>query len=803
MYSVAKDMHKEGYDVVLVTSDKDMGQVLDEHTFIYDTFKEELLDPVAFAEKNNFPVAKLPFYFALLGDTSDNIPGVRGIGKKGALELVHQFDTLEELYAHLDKIASARTALETYKDNAFLSRELFLLRYYTCDITAKDVHFNPTLRYRARPLFVKLNFKSLLKDLGPAADPLPMHEGGRQISLFDNPASDSTDALKKKESKFHFKKVTSAADLHELVTALKEKKIFGIDTETTGIKPISDPMVGLSFATEEGKAWYVPFGHKVPEEQLGQTEIFEVLRPILEDPGYKKIMHNASFDVAVLRHAGILLRGVLFDTMLAARLINLPGQSAGLKELSERFLGESMLTYGEVVSNRGYRNFSYVPLNEATEYAAADAHQTLLLYPVLQKLLEKEGLATLFAEIEQPLQNILLAMEQEGIYLDRDELASLGKKILCELIELEDTIIQSTGPQFAGINLNSPKQVQNLLFQELKLPTQKKSAKGSFSTDSAVLKELAKLHPVPGMIAKYRELAKLKNTYIDALPTYVDPVTGRIHTSFNQSSVATGRLSSSEPNLQNIPTGTDDYGSEIRAAFKPRPDELFISADYSQIELRVMAYLSQDPVLKKAFIQSEDIHRQTAARLFGVEPEAVTHQQRQIGKRINFSVLYGMTPYGLSQDLGIPLNEAKKYIETYFEQYPEVKVWMERTVEQAKELGYVSTLYGRRRYVRGLYEANKALYQEAVRVTVNTPVQGTAADLMKIGMVKLAASYARENIPAQIVLQIHDELLISVKKGFEAQAEETARNVLSGIVDWDIPLEVTTRIGTDWKEVTK
>lgn len=813
MYSVAQDLKKEGYDVVIISSDKDMGQMLDEHTFIYDAFKDETHDTVTFAQKMGFGVEKLPFYFALLGDSSDNIPGVRGIGKKGALDLVQQYDSLEQVYAHLDQVMPnrARLALETYKDNAFLSRDLFLLQYHVCDLKVEDVRFYPEKWVGARPLFAELNFKSLLADMGPAqAAPVSQvasHNSSGQMSLFVGTSDQSTPVEKaspeKQVLKYQFKKVSTQADLQQLADALKSAKLFALDTETTGIKPLIDPMVGLSFATELGKAWYVPFGHKVDEVQLSKQEIVDVLGPILKDPTYKKIMHHASFDVAVLRHAGMFVNGVVFDTMVAARLVNLPGQKAGLKDLSEKYLGETMLTYEQVVKDNKYKNFSYVPLDLATQYAAADAHQTFCLYPLLQARLASEGFVQLYEQIEQPLLNILLAMEQEGIGLDRDQLAELGKRVMSELIELEDTVIKSAGDKFAHINLNSPKQVQELLFDELKLPPQKKSAKGAYSTDSEVLQALAKLHPIPGMIAKYRELAKLKNTYIDALPTYVDPATHRIHTSFNQSSVATGRLSSSDPNLQNIPADAHGYGIEIRAAFKPHEGHVFLSADYSQIELRVMAHLSQDTALKKAFAQGLDIHAQTAARLFDVPTQEVTHAQRQIGKRINFSVLYGMTPYGLSKDLGIPFADAKRYIDTYFEQYPGVQVWMDQTVAQAKELGYVSTLWGHRRYVPGLYEANQGLYQQAVREAVNTVVQGTAADIMKIGMIKLMELLTGQNIPAKLLLQIHDELLLSVPKGLEKQVEDISRQALAGVVSWDVPLEVTTRIGADWKEVTK
>ena len=800
MYSLAQDAKQHGLQVVLVTSDKDMGQTLDSQTFILDTFKDELYDAAAFEQKMGFPVQKLPFYFALLGDTSDNIPGVRGIGKVGALELVQQFDSLEQLYEQLDKIAKARmrTALEQNKENAFLSRQLFLLRYHPCEVPMADLAFNPADWQKARPLFVTLNFKSLLKDMAQDA---PHVAPGQQQSLFGAPAHDPA-PVQKKSINHTFKKVTTTADLQELVAALKEYGVFALDTETTGIYPLTDPMVGFSFATQEGSAWYVPFGHQ-GQEQLSKEEIFAALQPILEDQAYKKYLHHASFDAAVLWAAGIRLQGIVFDTMLAAKLLNKDGQKASLKALSERYFDERMVSYQEVVKDAGLRNFSYVPLDDATQYAAADAHQTLKLQRVLSKQLKEEGLLPLYERIEHPLLVLLIEMEQEGIVLDTDTLVSLGKKVTKDLIDIEDHIISAAGDEFAGINLNSPKQVQQLLFDRLGLTPIKKSSKGSYSTDSEVLKSLAKEHPIPGMIAKYRELAKLKNTYIEALPGYVYAATKKIHTSFSQTAVATGRLSSQHPNLQNIPADMHGYASQVRAAFKPGHGHLFVSADYSQVELRVMAYLSQDKALKDAFARGADIHAQTAARLFDVLPDEVTHQQRQIGKRINFSVLYGMTPYGLSKDLGIPFKDAQHYIDTYFAQYPGVRAWMDQVIEQTKETGYVSTLCGRRRYVPAIYEANKGLYQEAVRVAVNTAVQGTAADIMKMGMIALRNTLQERNLDAKIILQIHDELLLAAPAEKAQDVAACAQQVLEGIVPWDVPLEVTTRVGANWKEVTK
>lgn len=786
MYSLAKDAHAAGLDVVLVTTDKDMGQVIDEHTFVYDAFKEVMYDRDAFQQKMGFPVAKLPFYYALIGDSSDNIPGVKGIGQKGALELIQSFDSMEDLYARLDQVVKPRTraALERHKQDAFLSLQLFLLRYHHCDIKKEQLVFDPAGWQNARSLFQELNFGSLLKDMGSENE---------QLSLVP----------KKKLNNYTFKKVTTQQGLQQVVEAINLAGICAIDTETTGTRPGIDELIGVSCAVDVGSAWYIPFGHKTDEDQLPKEVVIAHLKPLLENVTVKKIVHHASFDKAVLWHAGIDMQGIVCDTMLAAKLITKDWQSASLKALSEDFLGEQMLSYQEVVKDNGYKDFSYVPLDLATSYAAADAHQTLQLYNVLYQQLEKEGMLTLFQTIEQPLQRVLLDMEQRGIYLDKQELENLGKLVHAELIAIEDAIIAAVGPAYAGINLNSPKQVEQLLFVELKLAPQKKSAKGSYSTDNQVLQALAKDHPVPGMIAKYRELAKLKSTYIDALPAYINQKTARVHTHFSQTSVATGRLSSSDPNLQNIPADAHGYGIQVRAAFKTSPEELFVSADYSQVELRVMAYLSQDISLKRAFEQNIDIHTQTASKLFNVELEQVTHEQRQIGKRINFSVLYGLTPYGLAKDLGLPFKDAKRYIDTYFEQYSGVKAWMDTIIEFAKQHGYVKTLYGRRRYVPAIYESNHALYQEAVRIAINTVVQGTAADIMKLGMIQLEQRLKQENIPARIILQIHDELLLSAPHQSVADVTRITQEVLEQVVAWNVPLQVTVRSGSTWKDVTK
>ena len=790
IFSVAKDFEKKDWNIVVVTLDKDLGQMLDDKTFMYDAFKDKIIGIPEFEEKMGFAVAKLPFYFSLLGDASDNIPGVRGIGKKGALELVNQFDSLKKLYRNLDKVARPRVrrALEENKDNAFLSHKLFLLQKVETDLKKEDFEFDPKNWKKARSIFEEIEFKSLLKEI----------DKERLVSG----ETLKTKLEKLKDYKFHC--VTTESQLKELCFKLKSKGVFASDTETDGLKPLQANCVGISVCIKEGESYYIPFGHNVDKTQLQKEVVVRYLKPIFENKNIEKYFHNAKFDMLVLHHMGIELQGLGFDTLIAARLVAKEWERNGLKKLSLKYFDEDMLTFAEVVKVNKLKDFSYVPLDLATQYAAMDSLQTWKLAKILQKDLKKEKLEKLYYEIEFPLIQVLYEMEKVGIYVDAKKLARLDKKITKELETMKLQIVELVGKKFKDINLNSPKQVEELLFYHLKLPTGKRSAKGTgYSTGQEVLSSLAKIHPVPGLILKYREFSKLKNTYIDALPGYINSQTGRIHTSFNQADVATGRLSSSDPNLQNIPADGSEYGLKIRAAFEPKKGNVYISADYSQIELRVLAHLSKDKILIEAFLNDIDIHTQTASKIFDVSLEKVKPAQRAVGKRINFSILYGMTPYGLSRDLEIKLSEAREYIETYFNQYPGVSKWMGKVVDDTKKNGYVGTFWGRRRYVPGIYEKNKNLYELARRVAINTRAQGTAAEIMKKGMINLDKAFAQKKIDAQILLQIHDELLISVKKSHAKEASKIVKKTLENVVDWKVPLVVTIRLGDSWAGVTK
>lgn len=787
IFALTKEFRQHDYNVLIVSSDKDLGQILGPGVSIFDSFKDAIITQESFEKASGIPVSKLPFFFALVGDTSDNIPGVRGIGKKTASDLVNRFESLEQMYQSLDQV-TPRTAqfLEQNRDNAFLSQKLFTLHYQPTNTTESAVVFDKSKWAQARPFFEKLQFTSLLKELG-GTNQQPQEQNQLPLS---------------QKKGYVFRTVTTPQDLNEVIAHLEKHKIFALDTETDSLHPLTCTLVGLSICVQEGESFYIPLAHVTDQPQLLAASTLEALKPYFEDPQYKKILHNSKFDQLVLYAHGIDMKGLVFDTMVAASLVVPEWQSVGLKALSQAFFDEHMLTFETVVSKNKYPNFAHVPLELATEYAAADAHQTFKLWTILKQKLANEGLERVYHDIEHPLINVLTRMEVEGILCNVGALAKLEKQLTLSISIVEQEIYALTGIMPGTLNLNSPKQLEQLLFYQLKLPPQKKSGKKTgFSTDQEVLQVLSDLHVVPRLILQYRELHKLKSTYVSALPASVNPKTGRIHTSFSQTITATGRLASSSPNLQNIPVQEGD--ATVRSAFIAPPGHLFISADYSQIELRVLAYLAQDPVLVQAFAADIDIHAQTAAALFDVPVEQVISAQRQIGKRINFSVLYGLTPYGLSQDLHISLADAKRYIDAYFAQYAKVQPWMEMVVQEAQQKGYVTTIWGRRRYIQGINERNKSLFEAARRMAINTVAQGSAAEIMKIGMLKAHQVCAQHELKSNIVLQIHDELIISSPHEQAQITQKIIKQALESVTSWNVALKVTMRSGKTWQEVTK
>jgi DNA polymerase-1 len=794
LYSAALKFNKSGYQSIFVTSDKDMRQALSKDILIFDPFKNTVMDDQDALKRYEFEVSKIPFYFSIVGDTSDNIPGVKGIGDKGATELVKQFDDLDDLYKNLNQIKKPRTQelLKASKDEAYLSYKLFLLHDYAIDLGIENTKFDLQNWAKSLPFFQKLEFKSLIKDV--------QQKFHTQTSMFESKQS-TEDQLSKK---YDFVCVSDEQSLQELCEQIQKAGSFAIDTETDGLDPMQAKLIGVSVAIKEGKAFYIPLAHETGEQV--DFKIFEKLfGPILKNSAIKKYMHHAKFDQLVLEQAGFVVAGIVFDTMIAASLVTKEWEKNGLKELSQQFFDETMLTYQDTVKQHKAKDFSHIPTDAATKYAAADAHQTLKLVSVFADELKKQDMNELFYGIELPVNDVLVAMQKEGIICDAEILLHLSKQVDHDLKQIESKIHKAAGKE---INLNSPKQVRELLFETLQLTPQKKSGTGEvYSTDAQVLSVLAKEHEIPLMLLAYRELYKLKSTYIDALPTYINPKTEKIHTSWNQTLVATGRLSSSNPNLQNIPKDGLEYGKEydvdVRSAFKAKRGWSFISADYSQIELRVLAQLSKDKNLVAAFMHKKDIHAQTAAKMFDIAQSQVTSEQRSIGKRINFSILYGLTAYGLSRDMGVAYADAKKYIELYFQQYPGVQAWMEEVVEFVKKTGYTKTLYGRRRYLPGIYEKNKNLFELARRIAINTPAQGTAAEITKIGMINFFQALADQKLDGKILLQIHDELLVTCP---DDQVEKTAKLLEKSLVQavkWEIPLEVSIRSGKNWKSVSK
>lgn len=786
--------HKDRY-VAIVTPDKDLRQLISSKVVIFDPFKNEIIDQDRFVEKYEFVPSKLIFYHSLLGDVSDNIPGVRGIGDKTATDLVKQFDSLEDLYANLGSVKKerTRTLLTEQKENAFISYKLFTLRTYELSIPLKKIEFNKDSWWNAYDFFKKLEFKTFLKNAPSCFE---------QKELFEK----NNDEAELKQVDWNCEIVTTPEQLKALVEKIKEKKFFAFDAETMGFAALQDGLVGLSIAYSDKTGYYIPVGHtgEGAEEQLDRELVIKMLKPIFEDPAITKTAHNAKFDDNVLWSAGIDVQGMEFDSLLAASLLRKEWQKIGLKYLSLHYLQEPMKAFKEVLGKR--KTFDQVPIKEAALYAAHDALQTFKLHTVLVKELKNdEKLQQLFSSIELPFYHVLKSMERAGMALDVERLRVVGEEINSEIKSVEEKIQTVLDAQnWKGeINLNSPKQVEELLFDRLGLPSGRRSKEGRRSTDQWVLAQLSKQHPVPGLILRYRELFKLKSSYVEPLQELLNQKTGRIHTTFNQIDVATGRLSSSDPNLQNIPAAAG-YGIKIRSAFTAGEGKRLLSADYSQIELRVLAHFSKDKNLVNAFKNNADIHTQTAAQIFGVNNLAeVTSEQRAVGKRINFSIIYGLTPYGLSQDLGIKLSDAKSYIEKYFEQYPGVAKWLEDVVEKAKKTGYVETWWGRRRYIPQLLESNHTLYEVGRRAAINMPIQGTSAEIVKKAMLELAEIFAKKKLKSKIVLQIHDEIIIELPLQEEEEVREIVKKTMENIVDWEVPFKVDLRLGKNWGEVTK
>lgn len=766
---------ESGFSVVMVTGDKDFMQLVTEKSIIWDPTKNKTIDEKSIREVNGVEPPMMVEVMGLSGDTADNIPGVPGIGPKTALSLIKTFGNMKNLYEKVDKITKKKQHenLVKYKEQAFLSRELV-----TINISA-PINFSPEEFESKEPdnaklskLFKDLEFTQLQKSFPQRAD------------------------LSKKD----YRLVHSIKELSDLVSRLKKAKIFALDTETTSQNPMRANLVGLSFSMKADEAFYIPCAHDYPDvpQQLALKDVVDLLKPVLENSGFKKIGQNIKYDWIVLYRHGINLKGVVFDTMLASYLINPSKRAHNLDQIALDFLDHKTITYKEVVGKgKSASGFEQVALDKAVPYACEDADITLMAYHVLGPELNKSGLTELLEKVEMPLVPVLMRMEMSGICVNKDKLHNLSNTFETKLKKLEESIYEGAGEKF---NIKSTQQLGHILFDKLKLPAKKKTKKKTgFSTDVDVLTDLALNHELPALILKHRTLAKLKSTYTDALLTLVHPETGRIHTSFNQTVTATGRLSSSDPNLQNIPIRTDE-GREIRKAFVPKNKWHLVSADYSQIELRILAHCSGDEILIKAFMEDEDIHTRTAEEVFQVFPSFITTELRQQAKTINFGIVYGMSPFGLSKQLEISQKMAKIYIDNYFARYKGVKKFMESTIEEARKTKQTSTILGRIRLLPDINHSNRNIRLFAERTAINTPIQGSAADLIKVAMIKVDQALKEKKLKSAMLLSVHDELIFEVPPDELTMVKQLVKEIMEGVWDLKVPLKVNVASGENWAQ---
>ena len=770
---------KAGFRVVIVSGDKDMMQLVGPKVQMLDTMKNKRIGVDEVKEKFGVPPEKVIEVMGLMGDSSDHIPGVKGVGPKTATELIQKYGSIKELYKCIDEIEKKKLKekLVQDKERALLSRKLVTIdTAMKLECSLDDLKVRPSKNEDLRKLFSEFEFSSMLAVL----------ESGSEET------SKTTRPLKK-----NYETVLTEAAFNKWIKKLKKNKIFALDLETTSLRPVQARAVGVSFSCNTGEACYIPLAHSylgVPD-QLGVDWVFDKLKPILEDPEIKKVGQNIKYDFIVLKNEGVQLQGIAFDTMLASYLLNPSSRAHNMDALALEYLGHTTIKYKDVVGTASKEiGFDQVQIDRATEYAAEDADITWRLYEKLSGLLKGDDLK-IFEKLELPLLEVLGDMELQGMALDKSHLQKLSQRIHLLLTEQEKEIYELAGEQF---NINSPKQLSVILFEKLELPVIKKTKTG-YSTDVSVLEELSAEHELPEVILLYRQLAKLKSTYVDALQEEIFGKTVRVHTSFNQSVAATGRLSSSNPNLQNIPIRTE-MGREIRKSFIAEENNKILSADYSQVELRVLAHMSEDESLIDAFINGEDIHTRTAVEIFGTTAERLDAQARRMAKAVNFGIVYGLSAFGLSRQLKIFPKEAKKFIDKYFELYKNVKIYMERTVEDARDIGYTLTLMNRKRYLPDLNSKNRQAREAAERIAINSPVQGSAADLIKLAMINLDREIAQKKLNSRMILQVHDELVFECPSEEEEEMRALVKKEMEEVMPLKVPLVVDIGWGDNWND---
>ncbi len=803
-----------GLQVVIVSGDKDFYQLIGPGIALLNpgrggpaAVEEHWVDQTNASERLGVPPERVVDYLALVGDSSDNVPGVKGVGEKTALELLKTFGDLDGILAHADRIPGkrAREAVEQYADLARLSRELVTIRRdVPLPLDLDGLRVRPPDVARLTELFTELEFRSLIPKLSALerAAAAPVAPAARPADVVTGAPSLATLTPAHAEPSI----VDDPATLAAAVAEWRRAPLLALDTETTSLDPMRAELVGMSLAVAPGRSWYLPFAHVAPDGELAggtpphnlpplSSEALAPLRELLADPRVPKAGHNIKYDWLVLRRAGVELAGVSYDSMLASFVLDPGRRSHALDELARERLSLAVRTYAELVGRgKAERPFAAVPLADAAGYSATDSEIVLRLHDAFQPELEDHQLVRLLETIEMPLMPVLVDMESRGVCIDLTRLGEISRAFAGELTALERAIYHAAGSDF---NINSTPQLRHVLFEKHQLPILKKTKTGP-STDYEVLEQLAAMgHEVPRLLIEYRELSKLKSTYVDALPGFIHPLTGRIHTSFNQAGAATGRLSSSDPNLQNIPVRTP-RGEAIRRAFVAPPGAMLLTADYSQIELRLLAHLSGDSAFVEAFEQGGDIHRQTAAIIFGVAQDQVTPEMRARAKTINFGTIYGQGAFALSRQLGITQDDAKRFIEQYFTRFAGVRAWLDRTVAEAREKGYVETLFGRRRYIPELKDRNYNIRAFGERTATNSPLQGSAADLIKIAMVRIAGALSEQGLASRMILQVHDELVVEVPGGEEKAATELVKRHMERAAELRVPLVVSVGTGMNW-----
>ncbi len=769
--SAVKTFKQLGHKVVIVSGDKDLLQLVDDEVVMWDPMRDKVMTPDEVEKKYGVGVEKLLDFFSLIGDSADNIPGIPGVGPKTAEKLINSYGSLDGLYSNIDdlKKSKMKEKIIANRDTAYLSKELITLKSdveVPKDLSSYFLHSPDDDKLAA--LYTELEFSSLLKGID-TAKPVP------------------TDG---------FIIIQTAEQLEELVYNLQKAELLVIDTETTSLNSRKAKLVGLSLCMDLEKSWYIPLGHldsggQLADGQLSQDMVAEVIVPFLQSPVITKVGHNLKYDMTVLRQQwGVDMAGPLADTLIAAYLTESGGRSLKLDDLCHD-RGLQMTSFKDVVGGDKREDcFAYVDIDSSGIYSCEDVYGTLVLWQEFEPLLNEKELAELFWDVEMPIISILAEMELRGIGLDSKVLKKLSVKFTAKLVELEKTIFELAGHEF---NINSTKQLGQVLFDEQGLPHGRKTKTG-YSTDVKVLEKLAPRHELPSQVLQYRTLAKLLSTYVDKLSQLKDTETGRIHSSFNQAVTATGRLSSSDPNLQNIPIRTEE-GSRIRGAFVPTEGMVFLSADYSQIDLRVLAHYSQDQALLHAFRSGEDVHNRTAAEIFAISPLLVTSDMRRVAKSINFGIVYGMSAFGLSNQLQLSRKEAQRFIDKYFALYTGVQKFMEDVVSSTRECGYVTTLLKRRRTIPEIHAKNKAQREFAERTAINTPIQGTAADIIKLAMINSQKALDANGLSARMLLQIHDELVFELPDSELEQSKPVLKEAMESALRLDVPLVVNFEVG--------